>query len=62
MFEDRSPTDDGEDDDGEGLLRARVPARVMLRVRKHKLRTGRNVQAIVNDAVDRYLELQIDDR
>lgn len=60
---DAEPHDDAEpDDDGESLLRAQVPARLLVRLRKRKLRTGRNVQAIVNDAMDRYLQLQLDDK
>lgn len=45
----------GGDGDDEALLRATVPVRTMLRLHELKIRTGRTVQQMVNDAVQAYL-------
>lgn len=48
--------DDDPDDDEEKLLRAQVPAAMAIRLREHKILTGRTIQTTVNDAIARYLD------
>lgn len=52
MIDKKEPSDD----DGDRLLRASIPASMAIRLREHKIVTGRTIQSTVNEAIQHYLD------